>query len=85
MIDTAPAEPLFLIMIVAVFSQLSLFFEKQFFDHPTPLKIGGDLKYCPVVLNVLLYDKTLQKKSTKVAADLPLMLALNQNLFAYFL
>jgi hypothetical protein len=43
LIDTAPAEVLFLFVIVVVFSQLSLFFEKQFFDHPTPLKIGGVL------------------------------------------
>ena len=48
-------------MIVVVFPELSSFFEKQFLDHPTPLKIGGDLEHCPVVLNVLLYDKTLQK------------------------
>jgi hypothetical protein len=80
----ASAEALFLFVIVIVFSQLSLSFEKQFFDHPTPLKIGGDLKHCPVVLHVLLYDKTLQKSPPKVAADLSLMLALDENPFAYF-
>ena len=65
-------------------SQLSLFFEKQFFDHSTPLKIRGDLKHCPVVLNVLLNDKTLQKSPAKGAAALSLTLELDQKLFAYF-
>lgn len=61
-------------MIVVVFSQLSLFFEKQVFDHSAPLKIRGDLKHCPVVLNVLLNDKTLQKSPPKGAAALSLRL-----------
>ena len=49
-----------------------------------PLKIGRDLEHCPVVLNVFLYDKTLQKKPPKVAAYFPFKLALDQNPFAYF-
>ena len=71
-------------MIVVVFSELSFFFEKQFLDHLTPLKIGRDLEHCPVMLNVFLYDKTLQKSLRKVGAYLPLKLALDQNRFAYF-
>ena len=71
-------------MIVVVFPALSFFFETQFLDHPTPLKIGGDLEHCPVVLNVILYDKTLQKYLGNFTAALPVTLALDQYLFAYF-
>ena len=45
-------------------SLASLFFEKQFLEHPAP---GRDLKQCPVVLNVLLNDKTLTKASEKLS------------------
>ena len=55
-----PAQALFRFVIVVVFPELSFFFQTQFLDHPTPLKIGGDLEHCPVVLNVFLYDKTLE-------------------------
>jgi hypothetical protein len=59
--DPAPAEALFRFVIVVVFPELSSFFEKQFLDHPSRSRSVGDLEHWPVVLNVLLYDKTLQK------------------------
>ena len=37
-------------MLVVVFLELGFFFEKQFLEHPTPLKISRDLEQCPVVL-----------------------------------
>jgi len=74
--------PLFLFVLVVVFLELSFFFEKQFLEHPAPLKISCDLEQCPVVLNVLLYDETFHKKPPKAAAAHPLTIALDQNLFA---
>jgi hypothetical protein len=58
----------------------SFFFEKQFLEHPAPLKISRDLEQCPVVLNVWLYDETFHKKPPKAAAALPLTIALDQHL-----
>ena len=58
-------------MIVVIFSELSYFFEKQFLDHLTPLKIDRDLKHCTVMLNVFLYHKTLQKCLRKSAPSFP--------------
>ena len=58
-------------MTVVVFSELSFFFEKQFLDHLTPLKIGRDLEHGPVMLNVFLYDKALQKSLRKLAPTFP--------------
>ena len=50
---------LFLFLIFFVFFELGLFFEKQFLDVPTLIGIGSDLEHCPIVLDVLPYDKTL--------------------------
>jgi hypothetical protein len=55
-------------MIVVVFLELGFFFTKQFLEHRAPLKISRDLGHCAIVLNVLLYDKTLHKKPPKGAA-----------------
>ena len=60
-------DVLFLFVLIVVFLELSFFFQKQFLDHTAPLKISGDLEQCPIVLNVLLNDKTLHKKPPKGA------------------
>ena len=46
-------------MIFFVFLEFCLFFAKQSLEHPAPLKICRVFEHCPIVLNVLLYDKTL--------------------------
>ena len=53
------APDLFLFVIFLVFLEPSFFVEKQFLDHPAPPKIGRGFEHCPIMLNVLLYDKTL--------------------------
>jgi hypothetical protein len=57
--DACRANQLLLFVIFFVFLELRLFFAKQSLEHPAPLKIGPDFEHCPIVLNVLLYDKTL--------------------------
>jgi hypothetical protein len=59
----APAAP-----ISTGTGTIRFFFEKQFVDHPALLKIGRDLAQCPIVFNVLLYDKSVQERPRKVAA-----------------
>jgi hypothetical protein len=63
--DAASDRNLFLFSVVVVFLALGFFFEKQFVDHPALLKIGRDLAQCPIVFNVLLYDKTVQERLGK--------------------
>jgi hypothetical protein len=48
---------------VVVFLELGFFLEKQFLEHPATLKIGRDLAQCPIVFNVLLYDKRFKNAS----------------------
>jgi hypothetical protein len=55
-------------VIVVVFLEIGFFLTKQFLEHRASLEIIGDLEHCPIVLNVLLYDKTLHKKPPKGAA-----------------
>ena len=57
--------PLFLLVVVPVFPELGFFFAKQFLEHRALLKIGRDIKQCPVVFNVLLNDETLHKSLRK--------------------
>jgi hypothetical protein len=53
-------------VIFVVFLQLGFFVEKQLLDLPTLRKIASDFEQCPVVLNVLLYDKTLHYSHPKI-------------------
>jgi hypothetical protein len=64
-LDAASDRNLFLFSVVVVFLELGFFFEKQFVDHPALLKIGRDLAQCPIVFNVLLYDKSVQERLGK--------------------
>jgi len=57
--DVCRADQSLLFVIFFVFLELCLFFAKQFPEHPAPLKIGHVFEHCPIVRNVLLYDKTL--------------------------
>jgi hypothetical protein len=62
--DVCRADQLLLFVIFFVFLELCLFFAKQFLEHPAPLKIGRVFDHCPIVRNVLLYDKTLHEPMT---------------------
>jgi hypothetical protein len=62
-------------VVVVVFFELGLFFEKQLLNHPTPCRICRDFEHCPIVLNVLPDDEMLQKTPPQPR----LALALDQN------
>jgi hypothetical protein len=46
-------------VILLVFLELGLRFQKQFLKHLPLVGIGRDLEHCPEILNVLSSDKTL--------------------------
>ena len=82
-VDAASNRNLFVFSVVVALLELGFFLEKQFVDHPALLKISRDLTQCPIVFNVLLYDKVVQERLGKwpqPSADV----ALDQYLFAYF-
>jgi hypothetical protein len=56
-----PHGRLFLFVIFFVFFKLSLFFAKQVIDPSAFGSISDLFEHCPVMLDVLPYDKTLHK------------------------
>jgi hypothetical protein len=60
-----------------VFFEFGFFFVKQLFDLRALRRIGRDREHCPVVLDVLPNDKTLQDKPPRVAPSLTLLTQIN--------
>ena len=74
---------LLLFSVVVEFREFGFSFEKQFIDHLALLKIGRDLAQCPIVFNVLLYDKPMRDPSES-CRSLPADACVRSILFAYF-
>jgi ABC-type transport system involved in multi-copper enzyme maturation permease subunit len=57
------AMALILFVIFVVFFQFIFFFEKQIVNQPALRRVSIDFEHCPIMLNVLSYDKSFHNVS----------------------